>query len=114
MNMTMKLGGAAAAACVACCAVSIVPAVLAGTSLVAVGGAAATWGTWIAVLALPVAGIYLLSRRKPVPSADFEALMAVSDGCGCGSCDTLSKDEEPIACTLGASDFKERAASIRD
>ena len=37
MNTTMKLAGAATAACVACCAVSIVPAVIAGTSLAAIG-----------------------------------------------------------------------------
>lgn len=114
MNTTLKLAGAATAAGAACCVVSIVPAVLAGTSLVAIGGAASTWGLWIAALALPVVGLYLLSRRKAAPNADFQTLM-VEDSCGCGpSCDTASDEERPIACTLDASDFKERAASIRD
>ena len=54
MNTTMKLGGAAAAACAACCAVSVVPAVMAGTSLVAIGGATTVWGLGIAALAVPV------------------------------------------------------------
>lgn len=114
MNTTMKLAGAATAACAACCAVGIVPAVLAGTSLVAMGGAAATWGIWIAVLAAPVAGICLLSRRKPAPNGDFKAMMAAGESCGCGSCDTSSRGEEPMACTLGASDFRERVETIRD
>lgn len=114
MNTNLKLAALGTADCAACCAISIMPAVLAGTSLVAIGGAAPTWGLWIAALAVPVVGLYLLSRRKAAPSADFQTLMAV-DSCGCGpSCDTGSDEEKPIACTLDAGDFKERAASIRD
>ena len=38
-----------------------------------------------------------------------------ADSCGCGpSCPTASNEDEPIACTLGASDFNERVAGIRD
>jgi hypothetical protein len=114
MNRTMKLTGAAAAACAACCAVSVGPALLAGTSLVAIGGAASAWGLGLVALAVPVAGLYFLSRRKAAPNVDFQSLMA-ADRCGCGpSCATSSKEDEPIACTLGASDFKERVAGIRD
>jgi hypothetical protein len=110
----MKLGGAAAAACAACCAVSIAPAVMAATTLAAIGGAAFAWGLGIAALALPVAGLYFLSRRKAVPGAKFQSLMAADDECGCGSPRGATTHEEPIACTLGASDFEGRAASIRD
>ena len=85
MNTTMKLGGAAAAACAACCAVSVVPAVMAGTSLVAIGGAAAVWGLGIAALAVPVTALYFLSRRKAAPGANFQSLTASGDDCGCGS-----------------------------
>lgn len=114
MNSTIKVAGAVTAACAACCAVSIVPAVLAGTSIVAIGGAAFTWGFAFAALALPVAGLYLLSRRKAVPNGNFQTLTGV-ESCGCGpSCATASNEDEPIACTLGASDFKERVESIRD
>jgi hypothetical protein len=104
----------ATAACVACCAVSIVPALLAGSSLIAIGGAAASWGLPIALLAVPVAGLYLLSRRRAAPDDSFQPPMAAHDGCGCGSCGTSAKDDEPIACTLDASDFRERTESIRD
>ena len=115
MNTTMKLGGAAAAACAACCAVSVVPAVMAGTSLVAIGGATTVWGLGIAALAVPVTALYFLSRRKAAPAANFQSLMASGGDCGCGSaCGAAATAEEPIACTLGASDFKERTASIRD
>jgi hypothetical protein len=110
----MKLAGAATAACAACCAVSIVPVVLAGTSLAAIGGAAATWGTWIGVLGVLTVGLYLLARRKADPNADFRSLVAAGDSCGCGSCDASFQDEEPIACTLGVSDFRERVDSIRN
>ncbi|MGB3386826.1 MAG: hypothetical protein WBA88_02465 [Pseudaminobacter sp.] len=114
MNTTLKLAGAATAACAACCAVGVVPAVLAGTSLVAIGGATFTWGLWIAALAVPVIGLYFLSRREAAPNANFQTLMAV-ESCGCGpSCDTAAREEKPIACTLDAGDFKERAVSIRD
>ena len=65
MNTTMKLGGAVAAACAACCAVSVVPALIAGTSLVAIGGAATVWGFGIAALAVPVTALYFLSRARP-------------------------------------------------
>ena len=114
MNTTMKLGGAAAAACAACCAVSVVPAVMAGTSLVAIGGATAVWGLGIAALAVPVTALYFLSRRKAAPAANFQSLMASGDDCGCGSACGAAVTAGPIACTLGASDFKERTASIRD
>jgi hypothetical protein len=104
MNTTLKWAGAATAACAACCAVSVV----------AIGGAASTWGLWIAALAVSGVGLYVFSRRKAAPSADLQTPMAVGS-CGCGPCcDTAAKQEKLIACTLDTSDFKERAASIRD
>jgi hypothetical protein len=102
MNTTMKLGGGVVAACAACCAVSVVPALLAGTSIVALGGAALAWGTGLLLLAVPVAGVYYLSRRQTAVS---------SAGCGCAS---TTQDEAVIACKLGAGDFKTRTTEIRD
>jgi hypothetical protein len=117
MNSTTKLAGGLTAACAACCAVSIVPAFLAGTSVAAIGGAASTWGIGVAALAIPVVALYGLSRRKARPNrpdANFQALMA-SESCGCGpSCGSAATDDVPIACTLDVGDFKERAAYIRD
>lgn len=111
-------GGAALAACAACCAVSIMPAVVVGSGLVALGGATALWGSAALLLALPVVGVFYMSRRKPKATAKtqtFQHLVAGSDSCGCdGSCSPKSsKDHAPIACTLDAGDFKIRTASIR-
>jgi hypothetical protein len=117
MNSTMKFAGGLTAACAACCAASIVPALLAGTSVAVIGGAASTWGFGVAAFAVPVAAFYVLSRRKGRPNrpdANFQTLMA-SESCGCGtSCGSAERDDIPIACTLDASDFKERTAYIRD
>jgi hypothetical protein len=117
MSTTTKLavtGGAALAACAACCAASIVP-VAAGASLAAVGGGA-LWGALGLLIAVPVAGVVYMSLRTPkAPAKTFQALLAASDGCGCGdSCGSKSpKDDAPIACTLEAGDFKTRTAGIR-
>ncbi|CUX66969.1 exported hypothetical protein [Agrobacterium genomosp. 5 str. CFBP 6626] len=75
---------AALAACAACCAVSIVPAFLAGTCLVALGAGAATWGLPALLIAMPLAGAYFWARRSAGPDKGFKVLMA-ADGCGCGS-----------------------------
>ncbi|MGX8013767.1 hypothetical protein ACVDG8_034760 [Mesorhizobium sp. ORM8.1] len=114
MKNTLKWAGATAAACAVCCTVAVVPAALVGTGLAAIAGAACTWGLGLLALAVPVGGIYLLSRRKAAPTATFQALM-MQDECGCGpSCAPLAENDAlSIACTLGASDFKERVASIR-
>jgi hypothetical protein len=72
----MKLAGGLTAACAACYAVSIIPALLAGTSLAVIGGAASTWGFGVA----PFAALYALSRRKGRPNrpdADFQSLMGI-------------------------------------
>ena len=58
--------------------------------------------------------LYFLSRRKAAPAANFQSRMASGDDCGCGSACGAAVTAGPIACTLGASDFKERTASIRD
>ena len=114
MNNTLKWASAATAACAACCAVSVVPAALVGTSLVAIGGAACTWSLGLVALAVPVGGFYLLSRRKAAPNVTFQSLMG-QDECGCGpSCASTAPDDAlSIACTLGAPDFKERVTGIR-
>jgi len=119
MKSTWKIGGGLAAACAACCAVSIVPALVAGTSLAAIGGTIA-WELGLVVLAgLAVAGLYLILRRRPAttmnPARPEAAGSVASEGCGCGpSCASTKRDEAPIACTLETGDFKERTASIRD
>ncbi|WP_245267544.1 hypothetical protein [Mesorhizobium sp. WSM1293] len=114
MKNTLKWAGAATAACAACCAVAVVPTALVGTSLAAIVGAACTWGIGLLALAVPVGGVYFLSRRKAAPAATFQSLMA-QDECGCGpSCAPAAENDAlSIACTLGASDFKERVAGIR-
>lgn len=115
MNTTLKIGGGVVAACAACCAVSIVPAVVTGASLAALGSAAWVWGAGLSALAvIAVSGaLYLLQRRASSTSANASALIASAraESCGCGS---PSKHESPIACTLGAGDFNERAAEMRD
>ncbi|MCA0046214.1 hypothetical protein LB577_04485 [Mesorhizobium sp. B283B1A] len=114
MKNTPKWAGAVTAACAACCAIAVVPSALVGTGLAAIAGAACTWGLGLLALAVPVGGLYLLSRRKAAPNARFQSLMA-QDECGCGpSCASAAdNDALSIACTLGASDFKERVAGIR-
>jgi hypothetical protein len=114
MKTTLKWAGAATAACAACCAVAVVPAALVGTSLAAIAGAACTWGVGLLALAVPVGGIYLLSRRKAVPAFTFQALMAQDErGCGPSCASPAENDALSIACTLDATDFKERVAGIR-
>ncbi|WP_256752884.1 hypothetical protein [Mesorhizobium sp. Mes31] len=95
--------------CAACCAPLIAPPMIAagGAGLVLVGQLGLA-------LVVAVAGLYILLRRKAAPNADFQTLMAAGQ-CGYGpSCDAGSNEEKPIACTLDAGDFKERAAGIRD
>lgn len=115
MKTSLKLAGAAGAAtvaCAACCAVSIVPALLAGTSLVAIGGAASIWGVGLALLAVPVAGLYFWSRRRAAPSPSFRTLMPAKSG-GCSpSCASIAK-AAPVACSLGGAELKERVDGIR-
>jgi hypothetical protein len=100
-------------ACAVCCAPLIAPPIIAA---IAAGGAglALVGQLGLALVVVAAAGLYLLLRRKTAPSADFQTLMAAGQ-CGCGpSCDAGSNEEKPIACTLDAGDFKERAAGIRD
>jgi hypothetical protein len=111
MKTSLKWAGAATAACAACCAVSVVPAALAGTSLVSIGGVACTWGLGLLALAVPVGVSYLLSRRRAAPNTTFQM---AKDKCGCGPARSSSSQDDAlsIACALGASDFKERVAGI--
>lgn len=116
MNTTMKTaaaGGALITACAACCAVSIVPTIALGTGLAAVGGAAAAWGGAALLLAVPVVGIYYMSRRsKAVASHAPTASSAIAGGCGCGP--SCGGDEKVVACSLDAGDFKARTKAIRE
>ncbi|RAZ91514.1 hypothetical protein DPM33_09620 [Mesorhizobium hawassense] len=114
MKKTFKWAGAAAAACTACCAVAVVPTALAGTTLAAITEAVCTGGVGLLALAVPVGGVYLLSRRRAAPATAFQSLIAQAE-CGCGpSCaSAVENNALSIACTLGAFDFKERVDSIR-
>lgn len=116
MNTTMKTaaaGGAVMAACAACCAVSIVPTIALGTGLVAVGGAVAAWGGIALLLAVPVVGVYYMSRRSRTTAAAAPTASAVlAGGCGCGP--SCGADAKVIACSLDAGDFKSRTKSIRE
>jgi hypothetical protein len=105
------------AACAACCAVSIVPAFVAGTSLAALGSAAWVWGGGLFALVVMATGgaLYLVQRHASSTSASFcaNAPIVSSPGESCG-CDPSGKQEAVIACTLGVGDFSERTAEIRD
>mgnify|MGYP003383219465 FL=1 len=115
MNTSVKIGSGVVAACAACCAVSVVPAFLAGTSLAAISAATLTWSGSLAALAVAAAAaaLYLAHRKAATraPSANLLISAAREQGCGCTSAEP---QETPIACTLGADDFKQRAADIRD
>ncbi len=120
MNTSVKVGGSLVAACAVCCAATVVPVLLAGTGIAALGGAAWVWGGALATLAAVAAGGFLymyMSRRTAAPSVcETDANQLIADararGCGCGS--AAKKQQTPIACTLDAGDFKERTAEIRD
>lgn len=114
MGSMFKIAGFATAACAACCTVSLFPALLAGAGVLAVGGAAATWSLWAVAFTIPaLAFVYFLRRRLSLGAALPVTLAASS--CACGpSCGPAKRDEKPIACTLEAGDFRERAEHIRD
>lgn len=118
MNTSAKIGGGLVAACAVCCTAPILPALLAGTGVAALGGAAWAWGGGLAALTVVAGGgwLYVASRRtSPAPiNADAKGCNTEppAQGCGCGS--RAATEEAPIACTLGAGDFKDRTAEIRD
>lgn len=118
MNTSAKTGGGLVAARAVCCAATILPAVLAGTGLAALGGVAWAWGGGLSALAAVAGGgwLYFASRRTSPALADANAKGFIAEaraqGCGCGS--RVATEGAPIACTLGAGDFKDRAAEIRD
>jgi hypothetical protein len=117
MKTTTKLGGGLLAACAVCCAAPILPAILTGTGLVAMGGAAWAWGGGLAVLAAAaVSGtVYIAQRRRSLALSGTNAknmiASARTQACCCGPAD---KNDVAIACTSGASDFKTRATEIQD
>lgn len=116
MNSTIKLGAGVVAACAACCAVSILPAVLAGTGLAALGAAAFSWGgiaTAVAAIAVAGAAYFGLRVRPRAATAKPLAIEVLrAQGCGCGTSDRAS--DAAIACMLEAEDFKTRTQAIRD
>lgn len=117
MNSTIKLGAGVVAACAACCAVSILPAILAGTGLAALGAAAFSWaGVAAAVAAIAVAGGAYFALRIRQPRATSTKPLAIealrAQGCGCGTSGRTS--DAAIACTLAAEDFTARTKAIRD
>jgi hypothetical protein len=116
MNTTMKLGGSVVAVGAVCCAVSIVPALLAGATIAAGGAALWAWGGGALALAAVASGVatYLLNRKPRGANKQSARQLinsAKSEGCGCGP---SGGDEVAIACTLDAGDFKERTGDIRD
>jgi uncharacterized RDD family membrane protein YckC len=100
-------------ACAACCAPLIAPPIIAAIAASGVG-LALIGQLGLALVVVAAGGLYLLSRRKAAPNATFQSLRA-QDECGCGpSCASAAKNDAlSIACTLGASDFKERVVGIR-
>ena len=118
MNNAVKVGGVAVAACAACCAVSLVPAVLAGSAFFAAGVAAVcTWGPALAGLAILAGGYYFLLRRKPANGR--RSVVAVDEAAAC-KCEPVGAAEQPmgtslpIACSLEAGDFQQRVAWIEN
>ncbi|RVQ53541.1 hypothetical protein [Sinorhizobium meliloti] len=109
MNDTTKLAGAGLVACAACCAIPALSLAGAGAAV----GAVAYWGPLALMAALPVAGLYLLSRRGAVAGGETREMSAAHQ-CGCGSCSTTDKTDEPIACTLDAGDYKTRTKQIAE
>lgn len=112
MDSGLKLAGGVTVACAACCAVTIVPALFAGTSVLAIGGATAFWGVAALAFAVPMGALVAFSRRKAIPDGPTRHEQAET-GCGCHTADG-GGNEAPIACTLDAGDFTERASQIRD
>ncbi|MER9876397.1 hypothetical protein [Mesorhizobium sp. M0195] len=100
-------------ACAACCAPLIAPPIIAAIAAGGVG-LASVGQLGLALVVVAAGGLYLLSRRKAAPNATFQSLMAQGE-CGCGpSCASAAENDAlSIACTLGASDFKERVGGIR-
>lgn len=118
MNTSAKIGGGVVAACAVCCAAPVLPALLAGTGVAALGGAAWAWGGGLAALVVLAAGGWAFVARSPtspvLANADAKSFIAKAraQGCGCGS--HVENEDAPIACTLGAGDYKDRTAEIRD
>ena len=113
IDKTTVGAGLVLVACAACCAPLIATPVIAA---IAAGGVGlALIGQLGLALVVVVGGaLYILTRREAAPNATFQSLMAQGE-CGCGpSCASAAENDAlSIACTLGASDFKERVAGIR-
>src|SRR5438128_8670362 len=105
MRTTTKVLGLGAAS-VACCAGPLAVTALSGASLAALGAAAWPLAFGAAAVAIPVIALASLSRRRGAQRS------AAPAACDCG--DACATGEAPaVACTLGADDFKERAAWIQ-
>ncbi|MGT2465156.1 hypothetical protein ACVOMV_07000 [Mesorhizobium atlanticum] len=115
MNIDKTTTGACLAlvACAACCAPLIAPPI---TAAIAAGGVglALVGQLGLALVVIAAGGLYLLSRRKAAPDATFQSLVTQDESCCGRSCASAAENDAlSIACTLGASDFKERVAGIR-
>ncbi|WP_136618703.1 MULTISPECIES: hypothetical protein [Mesorhizobium] len=113
IDKTTTGAGLVLVACAACCAPLIAPPVIAAIAAGGVGFAL-IGQLGLALVVVAAGGLYFLSRRKAAPNATFHSLMAQGEcGCGPACASAVEKDALSIACTLGASDFKERVAGIR-
>lgn len=107
MNNTTKLAGVGLVACAACCAAPLLT--LAGAG--AVVGATPFWGPLAFLVAMTLATLSLLQRRKVVANQSKSALPS-SDHCGCGTCSTDDRSDVPTACTVDSGDFKTCTAQV--
>ncbi|MDX0701017.1 hypothetical protein GOD03_12305 [Sinorhizobium medicae] len=114
MKTGVKLGGAAVAACAVCCAAPAIPALVAGTSVLALGAAATYWSVAALAVAVPAATMLYFFRHRIFPSTAASAAVAES-GCGCSPAyDAGFKKDAPIACALDTQDFRARSALIEE
>jgi len=119
MKNPARAGGIVLAACVGACVLASLPALLAGTSLLAIGAAALN-EIALAAFAIPVLGLlYLYHRRRSKAGSGADREVKDADNCDCGcdgssSADVAVSDDEPVACSLDVSSAKQRVAMMRD
>jgi hypothetical protein len=106
------------AACAACCALPVagplLAGALAGSALASLGLETLEWSAGLGAAGLVV--FLLLQRRRP---GRVSSSASIEDFCGCSGVGNSAQSAQatelaPIACTLTASDFKERVSWIRD
>jgi hypothetical protein len=106
------------AACAACCALPVagplLAGALAGSALASLGLDTLEWSAGLGAAGLVV--FLLPQRRRP---GRVSSSASIEDFCGCSGVGNSAQSAQatelaPIACTLTASDFKERVSWIRD